>query len=258
MLHAVAKVNVVRPPVLDLAVTPLTDRPAIRAFLLSSLCNTVNPQFIIRNSTAIPLITSYIASARSSSIKAITSDPTLDCENQHSIVCDNAVIRESLNGLVSSLLQALTGTFVPMADGAISLRYYPPAATKAEDRTAQRLGAHVDGNFMTLLLSTRVGLQVPNPAENEGITRSQVQNYGMPTLTGEILFFSDEKWSYVDQREDEILVSLGNEFFEDKRVAFPEKATIFGPLLHRVNDGKMDGGDRISVPFLSFLATDGN
>jgi hypothetical protein len=259
---------VFRPPVLDFAVTSIGDLSAIRSFLISTLATgKINPCFVVRNHPAIPMIHTFIEDARGDKIAAIASDPA-QAEKQYSIVQDSPPIRASLNSLVSTFLTALCSTSAPPAvgDGLISLRYYPPVASFAPAPSAsalpdlladrpdiQRLGAHVDGNLMTLLLSTAAGLQVPTASINPSLTSDQVRNYGLPTLTGAILFLPDSHWSYVDVRSDEILVTLGNEFFDSGAIAFQEKPLVHGPVLHRVNDGLMNGEGRISVPFLAKL-----
>jgi len=79
----------------------------------------------------------------------------------------------------------------------------------------------------------------------------------MPTLAPSPLHIPEEGWAYVTVSPDEILVTLGDEFFTSGLVEFPEKRGVRGPVLHRVTDGMMGEGGRISVPFLARLVTAG-
>ncbi|GMI32271.1 hypothetical protein TeGR_g2336 [Tetraparma gracilis] len=213
---------------------------------------------LIRSHPSIPLLRRWVQEQRPTSIAdAARRSPEA---RQHSVAQDNKELRASLDGLVEALLGALAVPSTdppPQAEGVVSLRFYPaspPPASSSPPASGQRLGAHVDGNLCTLLYSTSPGLQVPSPSHpaNRGITRGQVQGYGMPTLAGEVLVLGEERWAFVDARDDEILLTVGNEFFGDA-LRFPEKGQVFGPVLHRVHDGCMGGKERVSVPFLSWL-----
>ena len=96
--------------------------------------------------------------------------------------------------------------------------------------SSQRLGPHVDNATLTLLWATEPGLQVPVPGS---IRPDQVAGFGFPSLTGEFVFLREDQWVTVPSTPDDIVLTLGLEFF----TAFSdvaERAKILSPALHRV------------------------
>jgi len=253
--------NSIRPPVLDLKQTPLTDRVAVRSFLIDALSNTVNPMFVLKNHKAVGQIHDCINSqmnelekqgeqakraikqshasaagfkinvtgtfcrlANHIALGAAENDPTA---LNHSILAEASPARQTLATVVESLLSILTDVDSHRVDkdSYMRLRYYP--SRPQTSAPAKRLGAHVDGNLLTLLLSTAPGFQVPNEkhSSTSALTAETVRNYGMPTLSGEFVFLPDEAWSNVILNKDEIIVTLGDEFFTSEAISFKEKSS---------------------------------
>ena len=58
---------------------------------------------------------------------------------------------------------------------------------QARELGAAALGAHVDGNVLTVLYANGPGLQIPS--RDSTITADEVAAFGMPTITGAFLAF---------------------------------------------------------------------
>ena len=127
-----------------------------------------------------------------------------------------------------------------LVDANLIIRYYPKSGPR-------KLGAHVDGNFLTVLWSDRPGLQFPSQTKS-GLTPSDVRAIGLPSLAPPMISLSDEMWEDVPCDESTLIVSLGNGFYEETVVKDSEFAQVNCPVLHRVNCS--GDYDRYSIPFL--------
>ena len=78
----------------------------------------------------------------------------------------------------------------------------------------QQLGAHVDGNFITLLWSDRPGLQFPKESEISGLSPADVRAIGLPSLCPPMVSIKDDMWEDVAQDPEEIVVTIGNAFLK--------------------------------------------
>ena len=123
--------------------------------------------------------------------------------------------------------------------GALSMRFYPRrsadlAATEAENL----LGAHVDGNFITLLWSDAPGLQVPGPeAPLDSYLSAGIPSIGVSGATD----MDDRDWVDVEGPPGCLLVTIGQGWFQSAA------AQLLGGVpcatYHRVSiDGAMPAG----------------
>merc|ERR1711933_127468 len=67
-----------------------------------------------------------------------------------------------------------------LLDGRISVRCYANDKSAIKDQGEHALGAHVDGNVMTLLFADAPGLQVPDPSAP--LTPEEVSATGIPSF----------------------------------------------------------------------------
>ena len=166
-------------------------------------------------------------------------EPAWECTNQ---------LRAAFFDVTSRITEAMFGEkFEKMlneesklVDANLIVRYYPKSGPR-------KLGAHVDGNFLTVLWSDRPGLQCPSQSKS-GLTPSDVRAIGLPSLAPPMIALSDDMWEYVPCDENTLIVSLGNGFYEETVVKDSEFAQVNCPLLHRVNCS--GDYDRYSIPFL--------
>jgi hypothetical protein len=139
-------------------------------------------------------------------------------------------------------------------DANFSMRFYPKAGSGS-------LGAHVDGNVMTILWTDGPGLQVPR--DRAGITGEDIRNAGLPSLANvpNPRLFEDDMWvdvPHAGPSEDTLLVSYGNGWFQEKIVSDLFPGTVESPLFHRVkktvvstsNGSTVLHLDRHSLPLL--------
>eukprot|EP00518_Triparma_eleuthera_P006546 CAMPEP_0182479744 /NCGR_PEP_ID=MMETSP1319-20130603/34689_1 /TAXON_ID=172717 /ORGANISM="Bolidomonas pacifica, Strain RCC208" /LENGTH=241 /DNA_ID=CAMNT_0024681181 /DNA_START=76 /DNA_END=797 /DNA_ORIENTATION=- len=234
------------PPVFDVSsgtistTTKTTSSSSSASDLIAALSSTATPLVILRNHPLVSDIRAYASKTFS------TNDPTSD--HQYKISVDDPQIGESFRALAQSILCLLTDRSDSdvKVEGTMSTRVYPPH----EDE--QRLGPHVDNTTLTLLWATEPGLQVPVPGS---IRPDQVAGFGVPSLTGEFVFLREDQWVTVPSTPDDIILTLGLEFF----TAFSdvaERAKILSPALHRVKRaGTNSKTTRLSVPYLCRLVT---
>ena len=127
----------------------------------------------------------------------------------------------------------------PEMDGTMSARVYPPHESE------QRLGPHVDNTTLTLLWANAPGLQIPVKGSIEPGT---VSSYGIPNLTGEFVILSEAQWMTIPAHNNDIILTLGLEFFEHFSGEKVKGLEVESPVLHRVKVG--GEGTRVSVPYL--------
>jgi len=132
--------------------------------------------------------------------------------------------------------------------GALSLRFYPKRSAESSEESSNLLGAHVDGNFMTMLWSDARGLQVPDPSAP--IDHNDVAGVGIPTVgTGGVSEMLDQHWADVVVPPGSLLVTIGQGWFQSPAALLGPQVPC--PTLHRVSiDGDMPN-DRHSFPFLA-------
>ena len=123
----------------------------------------------------------------------------------------------------------------------LKIRYYP-------ENGPRQLGAHVDGNFITLLWSDRPGLQFPKESEISGLSPADIRAIGLPSLCPPMVSLKEEMWQDVAQNREEIVVTIGNAFFEADFVQKSDFSEIQCPVLHRVHCSQPGG--RFSIPYL--------
>ena len=101
------------------------------------------------------------------------------------------------------------------------------------------LGAHVDGNFFTLLWSDQPGLQVLNPDNTKQLTPDFILNMGMPLIgAGTGLTMEEEQWATVDVPAElgaggYFLFTIGNGWMRSGLVKKLWQGTqVKAPVLH--------------------------
>lgn len=260
-----------------------------REEIIRCLKNTINPIFVVRvpEFARLPLLSLLKEGKR----KLFDDDEGGenggggsnggDCDGNGRVMDESQYSVELQDGVTEPLLSALKSVVLKIVgvlnngnadeggeealrdcglklDGKVCLRYYPArkGAAATESVSTQRLGAHVDGNFLTLLWASASGLQVPKA---DALPASAVRSFGIPSLTASAFHLSDDQWQDVTCKNysDSILVSVGDQWFRTKLAEkFGSDLQVDCPLLHRVAlRGNLDRG-RFSVPFLCRLVED--
>ena len=144
-------------------------------------------------------------------------------------------------------------------DGRLSVRCYRQLS---DEITHPQLGAHVDGNLFTLLISNKRGLQVLDPELAGACPPSIITSYGMPSIgaAGAVDAFEIKDEHFVDPFDnhqgdcaDVILFTAGSAMTRMKPIpgSFTPPAC---PVLHRVayhnQDTDPDDVLRYSIPYL--------
>eukprot|EP00520_Triparma_pacifica_P004717 CAMPEP_0118639022 /NCGR_PEP_ID=MMETSP0785-20121206/4004_1 /TAXON_ID=91992 /ORGANISM="Bolidomonas pacifica, Strain CCMP 1866" /LENGTH=259 /DNA_ID=CAMNT_0006530327 /DNA_START=18 /DNA_END=794 /DNA_ORIENTATION=- len=245
--------------------------PTARSDIIASVTSTLNPMFLV----SIPTI-STLAKSIITDIKDNQSERLKGVENQGRLELDERnketkeLIKRILKETVYKILNILSSTnptsptSLPPSlqtrnlkvDGILCMRYYPSKDDAPSSQ--QRLGSHCDGNMVTLLWSTRPGLQVP--VDDGRVSPSQVKSVGVPTMggldnVGKWRDMVDGDWEVVEtEDEDDVIVTIGNEWFELN--LNPEvNEGVWCPVLHRVFMGGEE--ERWSMPYLARTVGEG-
>jgi hypothetical protein len=261
-----------RPRVIDL------DDVDARSHILESITATPNPMFIVRAPTLKAQIKTLIESSKAKFPVHGAIEGGLGPQYSTGLEEENTKALENVFEVtVLRILGILMHKPSPepsfaeqklkdrglKVTGCPIIRYYPASektSSSSESAAAavtQRLGAHVDGNFLTLLWATSNGLQVPRA---DSIDADAVRSFGIPSLTpAPPLVLSDDEWQDVDIEGDSdcVLVTIGDQWFRSDLVKeFGEDATVDCPVLHRVALKKDAKADRYSVPYCCRLVED--
>ena len=231
-------IDIVRAKIKERLLQPDTINPFFRV-RVSGLFSQAQVDCLRKVREFYKLETAYAGKEGPESCVSCPLEPAWECTNQ---------LRAAFFSVTSRITEAMFGDkFENMleeeskiADANLIIRYYPKSGPR-------KLGAHVDGNFITVLWSDRPGLQFPSQTKS-GLTPSDVRAIGLPSLAPPMIALSDDMWDDVPQDENTLVVSLGNGFYEEKVVKESEFAQVNCPVLHRVSCS--GDYDRYSIPFL--------
>lgn len=240
------------PPLVD----ENTDPAVLKGYIKEKLmADTINPHFKIR-------VSDEFLKAKTDCLSKVQSfynlvayegdDPCVSCNLRAEWECTRA-LREYFDMVRVKVTSAMFGEGFQRLESTkgqrrfeadLKVRYYP-------ERGPRKLGAHVDGNFMTFLWSDLPGLQFPKETPESGLSPTDIRAIGLPSLCPPTISLKDEMWEDVAQHSREIVITLGNGFFDEEIVKSSEFSGINCPVLHRVSCSL--SGDRFSIPYLFSL-----
>ena len=249
----------------------------LRRYARQSLENTASPMFTITNFGFEQLLQSVVARASSSEQGQLTSAGRGHFDLKTSETEDDAMFtefREEMQVLAQKVAAILFGDEIAqqvVLDGPLSVKSYvgrrkrteegtgvegtaPPSTVALSTDSQVRLGAHIDGNFFTLLWSNAPGLQVLNP--KKVVTAEELMYYGMPLVGEATSSLTVKEEDFVDVEAEwasggVMLVTVGRSWFSSTNPLTQDSdLKVTCPVLHRVAFPDSQIGTRFSIPFL--------